>query len=148
MLVWYTYKWSLHFLLSGIFLRCCRDVDGRLIWGIIPDFWSISGSGLILGGAIWVAVAKSKIKHDHPDDLERSEYIAVDGDENQKDNEFELGELSDDEIDEHGPSTSGSSSSEAQNKEISLEEQVEDLDIVSGTGALTGVNGLNETERH
>ena len=23
----------------------------RLIWGVIPDLWSISGSGLIVGGA-------------------------------------------------------------------------------------------------
>jgi len=116
-----------------------------MIWGIIPDFWSISGSGLILGGAIWVAVAKSKIKHDHPEDLERSEYIAVDGDENQKDNEFELGELSDDEIDEHGPSTSGSPPREATSEEI--QRDVEREVNVSDVGALTEANRLNEVDR-
>lgn len=73
---------------------------GRIIWGTIPDFWSISGSGLILAGAIWVAVAKSRVKHD-TDDLERNEYTAVNGHEPAgKVNEFELGEVSDDDDDD------------------------------------------------
>ena len=86
------------------------DTNCRLIWGTIPDFWSISGSGMILGGAVWVAIAKSKIKHDNPDDLERNDYEAVNTDEQTgKYNEFELGEISDDEEDGH----LGSSSSTA-----------------------------------
>jgi hypothetical protein len=64
------------------------------VWGVIPDFWSISGSGLILGGAIWVAVAKARIKHDGQDDVERGGYTAVMGEEDlAKENEFELGDL-------------------------------------------------------
>jgi len=97
--------------------------DCRLIWGIVPDFWSISGSGLILGGAIWVAVAKSRIKHGQ-DDLERNEYVALNRDEqNVKDNEFQLGEV-DDEEDEHMASSSGSTHCESRE---SREEMVSEI---------------------
>jgi drug/metabolite transporter (DMT)-like permease len=68
-----------------------KSNGNRFTWGIIPDFLSISESGLILGGVIWVAVAKSRIKHHHQDDLERNEYVAVNSDE-QSD---ELGDFSD-----------------------------------------------------
>ena len=70
--------------------------DFRLIWGIIPDFWSISGSGLILGGAVWVAIAKSRVKHDNGDDLERNEYAVVNGEDHDGKDDFELGEISED----------------------------------------------------
>ena len=81
------------------------------MWGVIPDFWSISGSGLILGGAIWVAVAKSRIKHEHHDDLERNDYVRVDGEEQigKPAEDFELGEMSDDEEGVHPGSSSSSS---------------------------------------
>jgi hypothetical protein len=81
--------------------------DNRFIWGIIPDFWSISGSGLILGGAIWVAVAKSRIKQEHSDDLERNGYIALNGEEQGiKENDFDLEEFGDDEEEQAGSSLS------------------------------------------
>jgi len=51
----------------------------RLVWGIIPDFGLTSASGLIPGGANWVAAAKSRIKHERDDDLERSEDVRVGG---------------------------------------------------------------------
>ena len=75
-----------------------NDLRNRIIWGVIPNFWSISGSGLILGGAIWVAIAKSRIKHDDQDDLERNGYVSVNNEEQTgKENEFELGEISEEE---------------------------------------------------
>jgi drug/metabolite transporter (DMT)-like permease len=90
------------------YLSLGTSINSSIIWGVIPDFWSISGSGLILGGAIWVAIAKSRIKHDHQDDLERNEYAPVNNDEHTgKDNEFELGEISEDE-EEQVASSSGS----------------------------------------
>jgi hypothetical protein len=84
----------------------------------VPDFWSISGSGLILGGAIWVAVAKSRIKQEHRDDLERSGYIAVNGEEQDgKENNFGLEEL-DDEEDEQVESSSNSPRSPSREQHI------------------------------
>jgi hypothetical protein len=65
----------------------------------VPDFWSLSGSGLILGGAIWVAVAKSRIKHE--EDVERDQYRAVELDETNgmhNEDEFEAGDDGDDEM--------------------------------------------------
>ena len=71
-----------------------RGAESRLIWGTIPDFWSISGSGMILGGAIWVAMAKTKIKHETLDDLERNEYEPIITEEQSGEyKEFELGEI-------------------------------------------------------
>ena len=63
----------------------------------MPDFWSLSGSGLILGGAIWVAVAKARIKEGHNgEDVERSnEYAAVeleDTDLGNRSGVFEVGD--------------------------------------------------------
>jgi hypothetical protein len=51
----------------------------RLVWGITPDIWSLSGSGLILGGAIWVSVVRSRIKPEHFEDVESThgQYTAV-----------------------------------------------------------------------
>jgi hypothetical protein len=51
----------------------------RLVWGITPDIWSLSGSVLILGGAIWVSVVRSRIKPEHFEDVESThgEYTAV-----------------------------------------------------------------------
>jgi hypothetical protein len=62
----------------------------------MPDFWSLSGSGLVLGGAIWVAVARSRIQQQ--DDGERDLYQPVELDEMRagNDDEFEVG---DDEMD-------------------------------------------------
>jgi hypothetical protein len=113
-----------------------------LVWGIIPDFWSISGSGLILGGAIWVAVAKSRIKHDNQDDLERNEYVAVDGEENAKD-EFELGELDDDEDVAESSSTPSSTPEERPNRDIAREE--ENMNI-AGDGELAEVTHWRESD--
>lgn len=58
----------------------------------------MSGSGLILGSAIWVAVAKAKIKHESGDDIERGAYVAVNSHEEQyskfhEEEEFELEDL-------------------------------------------------------
>jgi hypothetical protein len=121
--------------------------DCRIIWGIIPDFWSISGSGLILGGAIWVAVAKSRIKVEHPEDLERNEYVALDGEEHDgKLNEFELGELSDDEEDHVGASSSshGSPRGEMENGDTNRDT---DNMIVAGDGEFSEVHLWNAGER-
>jgi hypothetical protein len=83
-----------------------------LVWGTSPDFWSLSGSGLILGSAIWVAIAKAKVKHENHDDLERGGYVAVNNQDEPHgklhDEEFELGDL--DEDDEGSASGSGSTS--------------------------------------
>jgi hypothetical protein len=74
-------------LLSLLMLR-------RLVWGITPDVWSLSGSCLILGGAIWVSVVKSRIKHEHSEDIEFTQYTAVElEDTNLEDNiQFEVGD--------------------------------------------------------
>jgi hypothetical protein len=69
-----------------------------LVWGVTPDFWSLSGSGLILGGAIWVAVAKSWIKAELGD-VERDLYEAVELDETGTGNDNGEFEVGDDEID-------------------------------------------------
>ena len=93
------------FAFERYFLDAIISNGNRFIWGVIPDFWSISGSGLILGGAIWVAVAKSRIQHQ--DDLERNEYVALNNDEQSgKDTEFELGDISDEEDEQVGSSSS------------------------------------------
>jgi hypothetical protein len=126
------------------------------VWGVIPDFWSISGSGLILGGAIWVAVAKSRIKHDHHDDLERNDYVRVDGEEQvgKPAEDFELGEMSDDENGLH-PSSS-SSSSHPMNSVIHddgegsdkghVDREREDLNV-AGDGELTEVVNWGDSAR-
>ena len=52
-----------------------------------------------MGGAIWVAVAKSRIKHE--EDVERNQYRAVELDETngtRNDDEFEVGDDGDDEM--------------------------------------------------
>lgn len=100
--------------LRGIFSSAAFS-DSRLVWGTIPDFWSLSGSGLILGSAIWVAVAKSKIKHENQDDLERSGYVAVNNEEQgwKRNEEFELEEMDDDDEVEGSASASTSSSTPA-----------------------------------
>ena len=109
--------------MNGIALVILTDV--RMIWGIIPDFWSISGSGLILGGAIWVAVAKSRVKLENHDDLERNEYLPVGTDEEHGKDEFELGEISDaEETAESSSSPQGSPTEERRNRR-----EVEDLNI-------------------
>ena len=113
----------------------------RFIWGTIPDFWSISGSGLILGGAIWVAVAKSRVKHD-VDDVERNGYTAVNGDEHTgKVNEFELGEISDEEEDnaDVGVSSSSIPPSPSRDRE-SINIKRDDELNVAGDGALSEIN--------
>jgi drug/metabolite transporter (DMT)-like permease len=112
----------------------------RLVWGTVPDFWSISGSGLILGGAIWVAVAKAKLHHEHGDDLERNEYIPVNNeDEAGKTTEFELGEFSDTE-DELVESSSGSPKTvstvvlnevEGEKSQLSLEAEPESSEAIT-----------------
>ena len=73
---------------------------------------------MILGGAIWVAIAKSKIKHENPDDLERGgNYEAVNTDEQTgKYNEFELGDMSDDEDGHVGSSSSSAPGSPDRNQ--------------------------------
>lgn len=84
---------------------------------------------MILGGAIWVAIAKSKIKHDNPDDPERNDYEAVNTDEHTgKHDEFELGEMSDDDDGHVG----GSSSSAPDRNQIgeSVEKEAS-LDVVA-----------------
>lgn len=120
------------------YLSLGTSTNSSIIWGVIPDFWSISGSGLILGGAIWVAIAKSRIKHDQ-DDLERNEYAPVNSDEHTgKDSEFELGEISEDE-EEQIASSSGSprrSSSDQRSENITREE---DTLKVAGHGELNEV---------
>jgi hypothetical protein len=107
-------------------------VNCRLIWGTIPDFWSISGSGMILGGAVWVAIAKSKIKHDNLDDLERNDYEAVNTDEQTgKYNEFELGEISDNEEDGRlGSSSSSAPGTPDRNQIGGSVEREASLDVV------------------
>ena len=93
-LAWHICRWYSHLGLKGIF--CFeRTPDVRIVWNVVPDFWSISGSGLILGGAIWVAVAKARITNE-PDDLERNGYVLLNGDEQAlKESGFELDEISD-----------------------------------------------------
>lgn len=64
--------------------------DKRFIWGVVPDFWSISGSGLILGGTIWVAIAQSRTKQERSDDLE-SGYVVLNSEEkDEKENYIEI----------------------------------------------------------
>jgi hypothetical protein len=98
--------------LKGISLSTPAEPNNRLIWGIVPDFWSISGSGLILGGAIWVAVAKSRLRPENSDDRERNEYIAIRGENHcGKSDGSELEELlSDDEDSDLHVTTSASGS--------------------------------------
>lgn len=69
--------------------------------GVMPDFWSLSGSGLILGGAIWVAVAKARHIEGHVEnsDGERNEYVAVELEDTNlgyRSGEFEVGDQEDD----------------------------------------------------
>lgn len=96
---------------------------------------------MILAGAIWVAVAKSRVKHD-TDDLERNEYTAVNGDEPAgKVNEFELGEVSDDDEDnadvvEGSSSTPPSPGLDRQSIDIRQEENLN----VAGDGELSATN--------
>jgi hypothetical protein len=95
------------FAFERYFLKAVISNGNRFIWGIIPDFWSISGSGLILGGAVWVAVAKSRVNHERQDDLEANEYVAVNSEERSgKETEFELGYFSDHEEEQVGSSSS------------------------------------------
>ena len=130
------------FTFERYFLKAIISNGNRIIWGIIPDFWSISGSGLILGGAIWVAVTKSRIKHEHQDDWERNEYIAVDSDEQSgKETEFELGDVSDHEDEQVG----GSSPSRRTSSRIRRSEAItrEDEDFKdAGSGEV--INRRNE----
>lgn len=108
----------------------------RIIWGVIPDFWSISGSGLILGGAFWVAIAKSRIKHDHQVDLERSEYVPVDSEEqNGKENEFELGEISEDEEERVRSSSSSPRRPSSDRRSVDIVREDETLNV-AGDGEL------------
>jgi hypothetical protein len=96
---------------------------------------------LILAGAIWVAVAKSRVKHD-TDDLERNEYTAVNGDEPAgKVNEFELGEVSDDEEDnaDVGQSSSSLPPSPGRDRQsIDIRQQM-DLNV-AGDGEMNEMN--------
>ena len=61
-----------------------------------------------------MAVAKSKIKHENQDDLERSGYVAVNNEEQgwKRNEEFELGDMDGEEV-EGSASTSTSSSTPA-----------------------------------
>ena len=96
---------------------------------------------MILGGAIWVAVAKSRVKHD-TDDLERNGYTPVNGDEQSgKHNEFELGEISDDdeEIADVGESSSSAPPSPRRDRESMDIRKDEDL-IVAGDRESSEVN--------
>ena len=96
---------------------------------------------MILGGAIWVAVAKSRIKYDTQDDLERNEYVAVDGDENAKD-VFELGELDDDQDIAESSSTPSSTPEGPPSRDIAREE--ENMNIV-GDGELAEITHWRES---
>jgi hypothetical protein len=122
------------------------------VWGVIPDFWSISGSGLILGGAIWVAIAKSRIKRQRNEDLEPSGYVRVNGEEqNRKPTELDLGEMSEDEGEPRHTSCSSSSprtesSPQAKEKEGCediVDREIEDLNIADH-GELTEVINWSE----
>lgn len=96
---------------------------------------------MILGGAIWVAVAKSRVKHD-TDDLERNGYTSVNGDEQSgKLNEFELGEINDDDEDiaDVGESSSSAPPSPRRDRESIHIRKDEDL-IVAGDGELSEFN--------
>jgi hypothetical protein len=120
-----------------------------LIWGIIPDFWSISGSGLILGGAVWVAIAKSRIKHDNQDDLERNDYAAVNNEDLDGKDDFELGEVSDDDDEVVAGSSSSPTSprSPLRNNSVEAAREDEDMNVV-GDGELNELNHWREDERH
>lgn len=62
---------------------------------------------MILGGAIWVAIAKSRIKQEHSGDLERNGYIALNSEEQDgKEDNFEVEESSDDENEQAESSSS------------------------------------------
>ena len=96
---------------------------------------------MILGGAIWVAVAKSRVKHDM-DDLERNEYTAVNGDEQLgKVNEFELGEMSDEDEDnaDAGEGSSSTPPSPSRDRQSIENRRDEDLNV-AGDGELSEVN--------
>lgn len=36
----------------------------RVVFGVVPGWWSLGGSGLILGSAVWVAIAKGREEKD------------------------------------------------------------------------------------
>jgi hypothetical protein len=123
-----------------------------LIWGTIPDFWSISGSGLILGGAIWVAIAKSRIKHDNQDDLERNDYAAVDNEDLDGKDDFELGAISDDDEEVVASSSSSPTTPRSPLRNNSVEvtrdtREAEDMNVV-GDGELNELNHWRDDERH
>jgi len=122
----------------------------RLVWSIIPDFLSLSGSGLILGGAIWVAVAKSRIKFERTDDLERSEYVRVGGEEEIRNpTEFESGAMSDEELRSTiSSSISPRSESEAETKKPKGSEDENDRELGNRNVAnnITDVMNWNENK--
>ena len=94
---------------------------------------------MILGGAIWVAVAKSRVKHEHQDDLERSGYVAVNGDEqNGKENEFELGVISEDEDDQVEGSSSSPQTPSSDRRSEDITREDENLNA-AGDGKLSEV---------
>lgn len=109
-----------------------RTPDVRIVWDVVPDFWSISGSGLILGGAIWVALAKARITND-PDDLESNGYVLLNGDDQTlKESGFELDEISDG-AGEHMGIPLGSGLNESRDSQEELIIQPEERNISGNT---------------
>lgn len=103
---------------------------------------------MILGGAVWVAIAKSRIKHDNADDLERNEYTAVNGEDHDGKDEFELGEMSED--DEEVVASSSSSpvtpSSPVRNNSGEVMQEEVPSNVVEGE--LNEVNQWKVDDRH
>ncbi len=92
---------------------------------------------MILGGAIWVAVAKSRVKHEHQDDLEMNGYVAVNSDEqNGKENEFELGAISEEEEDQVGSSLSLPQTPSRDRRSEDITKEDENLNV-AGDGELS-----------
>jgi hypothetical protein len=98
---------------------------------------------LILSGAIWVAVAKSRIKHENQDDIERNQYVAVNGEEQQLKDEFELGEIDDDKT--VGSPSSPWSSPPQERKSIDSARVEADVNV-AGDGEFVEVTQSRERE--
>lgn len=89
-----------------------------------------------MGGAVWVAIAKSRVKHDNVDDLERNEYAVVNGEDHDGKDDFELGEISED--DEEVVASSSSSpvtpNSPLRNSSGEVTREEEHLNVVEEDG--------------
>lgn len=44
---------------TNMLFALCLD---RWVFGVVPGWWSLAGSGLILGSAVYVAVKKQKVE--------------------------------------------------------------------------------------